>query len=93
MLYSDTAIRAELVRMESDGLVLIGTQKAVIQGTPNPSNAGPDIENVESTTERVILTTQGKSEIQYFFRKITKEPVTFLFSSLALAISILGLLL
>lgn len=91
VLYSDTAIRAELVRMESDGLVLLGTQKAIIQGMPRPSNAAPDIENAESTTERVILTTQGKNAFRYFLHKITKEPVLFLFSSTALTISIASL--
>jgi hypothetical protein len=93
LLYSDTATRTELVRMESDGIVLIGTQKAIIQGVPNPSNAGPYIENAESTTERVILTTQGKNAFRYFIHKITKEPVLFLFSLAALIISIVSLYL
>lgn len=85
--YTQNSIRGELKRMEADGLIMIGTQTGKRWATPVQGN-GPDIENVDFTTESVVLTTQGKSNWAYFRQQLNENPITTTLSILALLVSI-----
>jgi len=82
--FSDGGIKAELKRMESDGLVMISIQKGI--GNANGTN-GPDSENHVINTESIILTTKGKSKWRYFLHQVSENP----FALAALIISLISL--
>lgn len=85
MPVSAGSIRAELKRMESDGLVMIGTQQIrSIDGVHG---------DYDKESESIILTTKGKSKNKYFWHKAWDNPVTTVLSVLALIISIISLAL
>lgn len=83
-------IKAELRRMELDGLVMIGEQKGVRHAYGETSES-PDYENMETNSDSIILTTKGKSEWRYFLHKATENPVTTMLSLLAILISLISL--
>lgn len=88
LVSSDNAIKSELKRMEADGLIMIGIQKALrYMKAPD----GPDHEGVKVDTESIILTTKGKSNWKYFLYKATENPVTTILSLIAIVISIIAL--
>jgi hypothetical protein len=92
LISSDNAVKAELKRMEADGLVMIGIQKS-LRYAYAPNNKAPDHDGFKAKTESVILTTKGKSEWRYFWHKATDNPVTTILSVSAIIISIIALFL
>ncbi len=89
----DNGIKAELKRMEMDGLIMIGNQRATKYAYAN-NNRGPDYDDGTSfTTESIVLTTKGKSGWRYFIHKATENPVTTTMSIIAIVISLISLLL
>ena len=90
---SSNSIRAEIKRMEADGLVMIGTQEGIKYAT-TATNQGPDFdEGAKFTIESIVLTTKGKSSWRYFIHKATENPITTVLSSTAIIISIISLFL
>lgn len=89
---SDASVRAELKRMEADGLVMIGVQEGQKSATTE-SNQGPDFDELFSfTCESIVLTTKGKSEWRYIVHEITRDPlsvIAIVVSAVSLIISIL----
>jgi hypothetical protein len=77
-------IKAELRRMELDGLVMIGEQKGVSQVS---SKTGPDFDNVDVKSESVILTTIGRSVWKYYAYEAIKSPLSWV----AIIISLIAL--
>jgi len=90
MQSSGNGIKAEMRRMELDGLVMIGEQVGVSNGQ-GETNEGPDFENAEVKSESLILTTRGKSRWRYFWYKASDNPITTVFSCIAVIISIIAL--
>ena len=88
-MFPGGSIKAELIRMEAEGLVMIGLQEGIKQAFGCAT--GPDFENLKFKTERVVLTTKGKSQWRYFFHKANENPVTTSLSLLAVLISIIAL--
>jgi len=86
----ESKIRAEIVRMEADGLVMIGIQDGNYYGEPAIDGFGPE-EQGNAKVESIILTTKGKSEWSYFWHKAWENPVTSVLSVTALIISIIAL--
>ncbi len=81
-------IQAELKRMEADGLVLLGTQQGVKYA--HTSDNGPDYdEGTRFTTESIVLTTKGRSGLQYLLYQATENP----FNVAAIVISIVSLII
>jgi len=88
-----SSIRAELKRMEMDGLLMISTQEAIKYAQAN-SKCGPDYdEGVSFTSESIILTTKGKSDWRYFLEDAKKNPFATLLSIAAIIISMIALFL
>ena len=84
-------IKAELKRMEADGLVMIEVQEGIRYVSPEaPYN---DDGGRKFTTESVVLTTKGKSEWRYFLYKATENPISTILSVIATVISIVALFL
>ncbi len=80
-------IQAELKRMVADGIVLIGTQEGVkYPHTTNSKSPNYD-EGIVFTTESVVLTTKGRSSMQYLFYQVIENP----FSVMAIIISLISL--
>lgn len=92
VLFSDNSIRAELKRMEIEGLVMISVQEGKKYAT-TASREAPDFdEAVSFTSESIILTTKGKSRLDYFIYKATEEnPVSAILSTIAIIISIVAI--
>ena len=89
----DSSIKAELKRMEMDGLVIIDKQNAV-KYAHTDSKCGPDYdEGANFISESIVLTTKGKSGWRYFVHKATENPITTVLSSVAIVISIIALFL
>jgi hypothetical protein len=79
--------------MEMDGLIMIGTQKAIKYAHTN-NRCGPDYnEGISFTSESIVLTTKGKSGLRYFIHKATENPVTTGISFVAIVISVISLFL
>lgn len=90
-LVSGNSIKAELKRMETDGLVMIGAQEGKRYVS---SDVGPDDdEGSKFTSESVVLTTKGKSAWLYFLHEATENPITTILSLTAIVISIIALFL
>ena len=88
---SNNSIRAEIKRMEADGLLMIGVQEGIKCAT-TVSNQGPDFdEAINFTSESIVLTTMGKSGWRYFLYKATENPITTILSLIAIIISLIGL--
>lgn len=87
---AESNIRAELTRMEADGLIMISIQDAKYFAVPVPGAAGPDEEG-DGKSESIILTTKGKSQWRYFWYKAWDNPVTTVLSIVAVCISLYGL--
>lgn len=91
-IYLESSIKAELKRMEIDGLVMINQQDAV-KYAYTQGNKGPDFDEGNSfVTESIVLTTKGKNGWRYFLHKATENPLTTLLSIVALLVSIAALL-
>ena len=91
---SGGSIKAELKRMEMDGLLMISTQKAVKYAYIDNKNPDPDYdEGFMFTSESIILTTKGKSKLRYVIYKATENPIPIVFSLIATIISIISLFL
>lgn len=90
LVSSKHAVKAELKRMEADGLVMIGTQKGFKNMNASHRHA-PDHESVKFETECLVLTTKGKSVWRYFLHKATDNPVATGLSLIAIIISIISL--
>ncbi|MBU1557809.1 hypothetical protein KKC45_02510 [Patescibacteria group bacterium] len=91
-IISSRSIRAELKRMEFDSLVIIGIQEGISYATTTTASECPDFdEPTESTSESLVLTTKGKNEWEYFWHKITENPINIIISSVAIIISIIAL--
>lgn len=88
--FSSNSLQAELKRMEADGLVLIGIQEGLNQAT-RIDDLEPEHSCTAFTSESIVLTTRGKSEWRYFLYKVTENPVSLIFSSVALIISLVSL--
>ncbi len=88
--YTGNSIRGELKRMETDGLIIIGSQEGVRWASPFAGN-GPEIENAPFTTESIVLTTKGKSVWQYFLHTLYENPLSNALSILAVMVSIIAL--
>lgn len=87
---SESSIKAELKRMESDGLVMIGTQTIqeytyVVDGSFNHVLG----KGWTTKTESIILTTLGRSKWRYFWHKTTENP----FAVIAILISLASLVI
>lgn len=90
---SSNGIKAEVKRMEGDGLLMIGVQEG-IKNAYSSTNQGPDFDgNFKFTSESIVLTTKGKSSWRYFLHKATENPITTILSSVAIIISIIALFL
>lgn len=89
-IHSSNSIKAELKRMEMDGILDISIQKGTIYAHTE-SSCGPDYEGTSFETESIILTTRGKSSWQYFVHEAMKNPLSTLLSIVALIISIIAL--
>lgn len=85
---SENALKSELRRMENDGLIMISIQTGNKYGH---SSTGPDIENMAFKCESVVLTTRGKDWCKYARSVAMENPVSFLFSLIALITSFLAL--
>lgn len=81
-------ITAELKRMELDKLIIIGVQDGIKNATTASRNAPNFDENMNFTSESIVLTTKGKSRWKYFWYQATENPFAFI----ALFISFLSLL-
>lgn len=82
------SIKAELKRMESDGLVIIGSQEGTKYAYTASTNAPDYDEGVRFTTESVVLTTKGKSGWQYLLYQAQENP----FNLIAIIISVVSLI-
>ena len=84
---SSSSIRAELKRMEADGLVMISVQEGV-KFAKNLDGKGPDYNDEIFTSESVVLTTKGKSWWGYLLHKFTENPISLILSIIAIIISV-----
>jgi len=84
-------INSELKRMEMDGIIMIGIQRAS-KSAQTSNKCGPDHEEIVFKTESVILTTKGKSNFKYLIYKAADNPVVTIISFLALVVSVIALL-
>ncbi|MES2213527.1 MAG: hypothetical protein V4473_01640 [Patescibacteria group bacterium] len=92
IVHPSNAIRAELKRMESEGLIMIGTQNGLKSGTTTDSHAPDFDEPIKFTCESIILTTKGKSTWQYLIYKATEEnPLATVLSLVAIIVSVFAL--
>lgn len=73
--YTDYQISAELTRLERDGVIYIASQDGYKQCIARSTN-GPDWENIAITTDKIILTTIGRSSFAYYLHKIKKDPLS-----------------
>lgn len=91
--FSSNSIRAELKRMETEGLIMIGVQEGRKYATTDDVSAPDFDEGTNFTSESIILTTKGKNRWDYFIYKATEEnPISTLISLFALVISVVALL-
>ena len=88
--YIASLVLSEFKRMETDGLIVIGTQSAqefvIEDGTVKTFGDGWDAE-----TESVVLTTRGKSWQEYFLNQIKEQWVAvaaLILSFIAIIISL-----
>ncbi|MDO8518126.1 MAG: hypothetical protein Q7S26_02445 [bacterium] len=82
------SIKAELKRMEADGLVMIGTQKGVKYSYAGDGKGFDYDEGVSFTTESIVLTTKGQSGWRYFLYQAKENP----FNVVAIGISVIALI-
>jgi|GEM_PF-3489374 hypothetical protein len=87
----DNSIKAELKRMEADGLVMIGTQQGL--KTAEPHGNAPQYDSFDFTCESVVLTTRGKSNWHYFLHQVKENPLSTILSIVAIIISIFAFFL
>ncbi len=80
-------IKAEMKRMEADGLVIIGTQEGVKYAVTSSRQAPDYDEGSVFTTESIILTTKGKSRLRFILYQAQENP----FNVMALIVSIIAL--
>lgn len=86
VLFSGNEVKAELKRMEADGLVMITIQGNLLYSDVHGRQ-------IKGKVEGIILTTKGKSEWRYFWYKATENPITTTVSLTAIIISIIALFL
>jgi hypothetical protein len=92
-IVSENALRAELRRMEADGLIMIGIQDAHKNMYPVEDFAGPEYEdNPSYTVESIILTTRGKSRLGYWWGMFLGNPFAAILSFGAFLLTALDLL-
>lgn len=90
---SESKIKEEIRRMQLDNLVSIDTQEGTKIAYANSKDAPDFDEGFKFTTERILLTTKGKSNWKYFWYKATDNPVTTILSLIAIIISVISLIL
>lgn len=90
ILTAENSIKAELKRMEIDGLISINIQEGIRNAYTK--GEGPDSDyNDTFNTESIILTTIGKSKFKYYWHELTKNPFTIIIAITSLIISIVAL--
>lgn len=89
----DSGIKAELKRMEMDGLIMIGIQTGTKYAYTKDGRFPDYDEGTSFDLESIVLTTKGKSGFKYFMYKATENPLTTLMSLAAIIISIVALFL
>lgn len=70
------SILAELNRMEADGLVMISTQEGEVYAHPAQHGGGPE-NGGKIISEKIVLTTKGKSNFEYFLYQLEEQRLAF----------------
>ena len=85
-------VEIELKRMYKDGFILLDKQDVIVSADwESDIDGNVDMENDPIESEKIILTTRGKSLYSYWKNQVVNEPLAllaFFFSLISITISI-----